>query len=319
MEEEQLNPIQRDIVFNTRLTDVNVDCLELIFKLLTFEDLLNLADSTKELRPTLDLFVTGQLKKKWLMINPSTKMIVLHDGQLESRTPIPWSLCFKLIRCFGHLITKLVILYAQGRNAKLATHIDRYVNEYCADSLLEFELYDSDENTLKTIQKPFKSVETLRFAHCRLGNKLSQLDKWFPNVRCLTFSGRTVLSKIGAKFSGLQELSVELPFQEYGYSKILTELLRPNPNLRSLYLSGIVSIGCLRYIGENIVEVEIDCAITVHDVITFTNKCTALKKFTFILKHGDAGNILKNLLGDGWRIDDNNRIDYFYPKITMER
>ncbi|XP_055306317.1 uncharacterized protein LOC129570651 [Sitodiplosis mosellana] len=268
MEEKlaKLNP--QPIICTTKLTDVNADCLEHIFKHLSLIDLLNVADSNKQLKPAADLVFASQYGKRSMNIDVERKTVDLRGEDTDLLTAkILWSFRFKLLRCFGHLITELKIVHVRShgpsqKDSKCAAEIDRYVNEYCADSLVEIEFENCNASTLDDLKKPFSKVETLYIIGCELGSKLSELDKWFPKVRRLGFlSANELLSGcnyIAVRFLELQHLSLYLPFDEKNSlsKKYFAGLLRLNPNLRSLYISGYFDAEYLQSVSKHLLHLE---------------------------------------------------------------
>ncbi|XP_055326352.1 uncharacterized protein LOC129580197, partial [Sitodiplosis mosellana] len=158
-EEKQAKLILEPIVCITKLTDVNVDCLEHIFSHFSLTDLLNVASSNKQLKPAADLVFASRYGKQSIEINLEFKLVRIFEWNQQ----ILWSFCFKLLRCFGHSITKLKIIYGSSQNATLDVKIDRYVSKYCAKSLVEIELKHCASRTLNDLKKPFSSVESLYF------------------------------------------------------------------------------------------------------------------------------------------------------------
>lgn len=96
-----MNQIQR-----MKLTDLGVDCLERIFRYLPIEDLLNLADSNKQLKNTADLVFLLKYSSKIANIvgiagfqRNDKKMLELGD-LISIANP---KKVFQLLRCFGNL------------------------------------------------------------------------------------------------------------------------------------------------------------------------------------------------------------------------
>ncbi|XP_055306318.1 uncharacterized protein LOC129570652 [Sitodiplosis mosellana] len=243
-----------------KLTDVNTDCLEQIFKRLSLTDLLNVADSNQQLKPAVDLAFRSQFGKRSIKIDMERKIVGFSEKVTDSLTAeIPWSFRFKLLRCFGHLIAKLKITYVREpsqEDSKRAAHIDRYVNEYCAKSLVEIEFNFCQASTLDNLKKPFSTVETLCFVDCRLERKLSELNKWFPKVRCLELlCVKEILDcdETAVHFPDLEHLTLILLFNE---KKYFLELLRLNPHLRILFIGGNIDVQCLQSVSEHLQHLE---------------------------------------------------------------
>lgn len=109
-----------------RLTDMNDDCLEHIFLYLSLEDLLNIADTNKQLKPAAELTFAKRFKRGKLISNyyNSSEIHINGTERVKVRNP------YRLLRCFGHLIPKQTI-----RNRTLL----KYVNQYCSESIIEID------------------------------------------------------------------------------------------------------------------------------------------------------------------------------------
>ncbi|XP_055326238.1 uncharacterized protein LOC129580071 [Sitodiplosis mosellana] len=252
-EEEKLAKLGPDPnLCTTKLTDVNVDCLEHIFKNLRLIDLLNVADSNKQLKPAADLVFASRYGKQWIFIHSRYKSILIERNMCPTTVQIPRSFRLKLLRCFGHLITKLDITHDK--------HMDAYVNEYCADSLVEIKFQRCKASTLDDLRKPFTQVRTLCFDSCKLGSKLSELDKWFPEVRRLEFNhqNESDCNETAVHLPKLRHLSLFLPADEKNHlnKKYFEELLRLNPNIRTLDIGGHFDAKYLQNVSKYLQRLE---------------------------------------------------------------
>ncbi|XP_055306308.1 uncharacterized protein LOC129570643 [Sitodiplosis mosellana] len=257
MEEEEklakLNP--QPIIFTTKLTDVNFDCLEHIFKRLSLTDLLNVAESNKQLKPAADLAFKSQFGNRLIKINLSYKSVQWFE-QNKSTPAIPWSFCFKLLRCFGHLITKLKSIYDESRkyDATLAAEFDRYVNEYCAESLVEIQFRNCKARIMEDLKKPFTNVESVCLAGVRFHNKTSELNAWFPKMRRLNLFAQSD-DTIAVQFPHLQDLSLCLSSVNHDEERF-AELLHSNPNLRALSTNSNIETKYLQCASELLQHLE---------------------------------------------------------------
>ncbi|XP_055306339.1 uncharacterized protein LOC129570670 [Sitodiplosis mosellana] len=281
-------------VYNTRLrcrmkeemklTDVNVDCLENIFKRMRFTDLLSVAESNKQLKPGADLAFKSRYGRRSIEIDLESKSIYFYNMKGRRTTKIRWSLRFKLLRCFGHLMSKLKIAYVRSRDpspedSKRAAHIDRYINKYCAKSMMEIKFEHCEARTLQDLKKPFAAVESVRFVGCELGSKWSELSKWFPKVRYLDFSCENELSnrKKAAHFPDLQELNLYIPRDR---KKHFASLLRLNPNLRTLSISGYFDAKYLQNASEHLQHLKVHSYRDIVNSSNTTIHCPNMKELT---------------------------------------
>lgn len=70
----------------------------------------------------------------------------------------------------------------QDKNPKNTVTISRYINEYCYESLVEFDFQLVDKSPIYSMTKPFKNVENVyltTFWSCQ-GNETLRMNELFP-------------------------------------------------------------------------------------------------------------------------------------------
>lgn len=179
--------------FQTKLTDVNDDCLEKIFMHFDLDDFLNIAHANKELKTGADLAFSRKFGKTQFVINNRT---------LKTS--------FRLLRCYGDFVSDLQIsdLLFQRRLVKVLG----YTNQYCVKSLKEISFFKLPEDVLEmSMEKPLPKLETIRFSCCRLGNEIPKFHTWFPAMRSLTFNQchLTDRTAIETHFPQLEEIYID--------------------------------------------------------------------------------------------------------------
>ncbi|XP_055326381.1 uncharacterized protein LOC129580198, partial [Sitodiplosis mosellana] len=246
-----------------KLTDLNAYYIEH----LSLTDLLNVANSNQQLKPAADLVFMSHFGKRFIKIDVDRMNLGISEKRTYSvTTAIPWSFRLKLLRCFGHLITRLKIAYKHSHepsqeDSKRAAQIDCNVNKYCAESLVEIEFENCAAHTLNDLKKPFSTVESVHFTDCEIGSKLSELDKWFPKVQRLEFYrtiGTSDGNDIAVHFAHLQHLGLYYPPDEKicFNEQYFVELLRLNPNLRSLCIGGCIDAKYLQSVRQHLQHLE---------------------------------------------------------------
>ncbi|XP_055323124.1 uncharacterized protein LOC129578478 [Sitodiplosis mosellana] len=296
----------------TELKD-SIDCLEQIFlrNPLSPSDLLNFAMSDSKLKEAAERAYKSKFGKWLVKINCEEKSVELFDNnnnkkairysrdgigdnynKKTSRNEIKWRYCLTFLRHFGHLISKLEIFYWGMKtlvNLKFAAHLDHYVNEYCAESLLEISLEECDKEAMKDLKKPFTKIKSVRFVCCHLGNELSDINKWFPNVSHLEFSKENRLANcygVEVYLPYLRSFSVYLPFvEETRLSKRnVVEILRANPQIESLYIWGSFGVNYLQEIStflQQLGSLKISAHTMFHNFGRGTAHFKNVKKFEF--------------------------------------
>lgn len=142
-----------------KLTDLNDHCLERIFSYLRLGELLALADINERLKTAAELaFVRNFGRGKLVIWEDGWGPLTVHipDAYFVFNPPEVASLpkpC-RLLRCFGHLISKQDIHVQCKRNEyKLL----KYVNKYCGESTTEIVLR---RESFYYENKPFPNAET---------------------------------------------------------------------------------------------------------------------------------------------------------------
>lgn len=158
----------------TKLTDVNIDCLQHIFNYLNLRDLLTIADANKSLRLAADEIFSRNYRKKTIflriMFARSIDLLEISDQKIEIND-LKRSL--QLIRCFGHLISKLEYDYSIDTFPKRRSEVDAYINEYCAQSLIQIEFFTITEQVFEHLKTSFENVKSVGFNYCTLGKYFS--------------------------------------------------------------------------------------------------------------------------------------------------
>lgn len=199
------------------IIDLNVDCLEKIFSFLNVNDLLNVVDSNKLLKQGAE-FAFKEKKNTKIILDRLKKREIVHyhdwspGGDALCITDLNTSL--QLLRCFGHLIFSLEIVYTDI-SANNRVHLDHYIADYCAATLTEISITKwDDKNTGKPIFKDldifFPNVQIVSLATNEKFNKLLPINKWFPKMISLHVNSK--LKHLGAAIRmnpQLQHLSID--------------------------------------------------------------------------------------------------------------
>ncbi|XP_055303238.1 uncharacterized protein LOC129568921 [Sitodiplosis mosellana] len=274
-----------------KITDLNNDCLEVIFNHLEFNDLFNVADSNKLLTSA-----AGRVYwKKYRKMPVDLYTCYTTDECFKIRAHCIWvydrTAALKFLRYFGHIITKLRITCFSIKNPYLA-ELHRYVFEYCSETLIQISFCYMIACAFFPIEKSFPNVESVSFRYCMVDENLSQLNKWFPNVRRLTFGYFVKLDNrkcIEKYFPHLQSLSIErfCPQNQFGFEEQnAMEALRLNPNLQHLKLKNF-DTKFLRKASEYMKRVEsLEITIRRSD-INHRGSSIRLEKVKRLVIHGD--------------------------------
>lgn len=221
----------------TKITGLNNDCLEHVFRFLTLGDLLNVVDSNAHLNKAAGLVFTS---KKY-----SNKLVAFSDDRFGSniifeKSNAIWIFGFRdslrFLRCFGPFLLRVSLDFSFKRKSN---YISQYVNEYCADFLLLEIIFKKGLVGWKNIQKSFQSVETVRIT-TYFSRNFSQLIDWFPKMRTLEISGylcENAWTSISRHFPHLQNLITNNCTGGYkDNEKNFLHFLSLNSNLHRLHI-----------------------------------------------------------------------------------
>lgn len=151
-------------------------------------------------------------------------------------------MAFKILRNFGHLIPNLhvqfYLFYAVEKNVGPMTMktFENYLEQYCAESLVELSFEHSCYTLFEGIEKQFTCLKTLHANICTFGEKLP-FNKLFPNLQNLELGWNCYrnTTAIRVHFPVLKNLwfydhmyfNSDLKFQK----EDIEELLKLNPQL----------------------------------------------------------------------------------------
>lgn len=171
------------------ITNINYDCLERISDFLDLENLLNLADTCKRLQIAAAAKFDNDHGngKVYLNLMVYVAGIKLRKLGIYDFIQVEGSrFCFPFLRCFGAKISKLMVDYG-GRHKRVAqnAHLERYIDQYCAVTLMSITFLNKWISSNEFYSKPFKNVTKVEIKTSKAENQLLYLARWFPNLRHL--------------------------------------------------------------------------------------------------------------------------------------
>lgn len=239
----------------TKITDINQYCLELIFINLNLEDLLNVADANKYLKFATYVPFARKYAGKLVKIvrmegnyltrpHPDLRHLRVLDEEISIEG---LKAIYQMIRCFGEMITDLDFEFQfwLGTN-QIKTFLNylrilHYINEFGAESLRKLSLEYAI--SFEYFKKPFVNVEDLTIEKCILRKKC--LSRAFPKLRRLKLPNYNYqrvtdvhtdrsYSVISDYFPNLHHLELG-GFGSYTFRRKVgvINILRLNPHLRS--------------------------------------------------------------------------------------
>lgn len=267
------------------VAEMNADCWFLTLDHLNIIDLLNLSQTSQQfsaltayvfqgkfanhdieimrdhstsdisIKTLFDKFIEN-LFEPYIPQNIDTRMWSLDENSFEL---YDFELILNLLKQFGYLIQKLKI-----KTNNLLPHrsevINRSINEYCSNSLVQLDLGFLRENSLEQFTKPFNALEefTGSVDTLKIGHKTQPLNQLFPNLRRLNLFLKSEIdySFIECAFPHLEHLSVRsLYSSRLTAEKSFENLLRKNLQIRSIEAS-IFQPNLIKFIHEVVPNIE---------------------------------------------------------------
>lgn len=167
------------------MENICYELLDRIFDYLELEDLLNLAGTSRRLQSAAAAKFGIKFGDKYIWFFKSDILetnrapgVYVNSDQIDV---IGLKFSFRFLRCFGAKISNLEDPFSYIRN----DHFDRYVNQYCADTLINITSYYEGTFPVERCPRPFKKVQKIQISDANLGNQLTNFMKLFPNLRHL--------------------------------------------------------------------------------------------------------------------------------------
>lgn len=213
------------------ITGMCYEILEQIFDSLDLESLFNVAVTSKRLQIAAAAKFGDDHGDKhiWMFNQSGLPLGISKDVSKDQIIVYGLKYCLPFLRCFGAKILSLEVDYIDTAN----DYLDRYLNQYCANSLTNIKFWYKRAFSLENFAKPFKCVEKVEIGFCNLENQLPNFVNWFPELRHLKiFSARISDCVSAVSFLHPKDLVISNFFQ----NDIAANLLHANPQLHSLEL-----------------------------------------------------------------------------------
>lgn len=246
--------------FQTKLTDVNDDCLEMIFMHLDFDDFINIVHTSRLLKPAAQ---TAFALKRAFNLNILSKSRGYHKLKISDCNVTVQDLktSLRFLRCFGHTISKLSVGGTPGIMRLNGFKMIHHVNEYCLNSLVETTFRCLPAGAFQDLKHPLIKVESVTFQNSELDQKSKQLIQWFPQMNTLQLDNiQTHHDCIEVNIPGLQHLTVK-GRETYSADRVMN-VIRLNPQLLSLHLDVHEWVKVVKYANQvqlGLVNLRIDC------------------------------------------------------------
>lgn len=230
------------------IIDLNEYCLDAILEYLDLTSLVQVAVANASLRDVARSLYRRRFSMKLVRIEFPVESINDCSISEQSSAVIINNLrtCLQFVRCFGAMTRRLYVNYSLS-NYKRNEYVDRYINEYCAETLSHITIEDKPNFSVEVFTKPFVNVESVCILNAGLETNVSKLVEWFPNMRRLRLASIHLEDVVcPASFRHLEDLYIEISNrdQRYGFSnRTATDFVRQNPQLRIITIRILDRLG----------------------------------------------------------------------------
>lgn len=226
-----------------KLTDINDDCLEHIFLYLSIKDLVNIAYTSKQLKPAAELAFSRNFGMKEMKIGESWKsrgrgsVYIYEYKQRFSRDQF-----YRFMYSFGHLMLKVEL-------SRFTKSLMKDVNQFCCKSITDLKLVAMDLHRMK---EPFHAAETVFLYNVTTNWFCNPLNKLFPNARTLNIEfGHIWPMQIRGRLAHLNQLNLS-----FGSLLLHANMMRMNPQVQRLRLCGTPCAKYLRSASKHLKFLE---------------------------------------------------------------
>lgn len=228
-----------------KVTDLNDDCLEDIFRHLDITQLTNVANSHPRFVNAARMVYKVKNSNKTLCIRDSGNTITLTDD----------ANCFEEVRAtptvflqnFGHLTKSLQLDYYSEdgyysgdiSNEHHWREIEDLVFKYCRKTLITLKLKHCSNDVMEEIRGEFENVERLTIVNCTFSNRNAiRFSKWFPKITRLKLKEVYIdeTNAFNGKFRSLEKLIIFLDDVDDEYYSIC-DILRSNRHIKHLSIN----------------------------------------------------------------------------------
>lgn len=234
-----------DDLQRTRFTDMNEDCMLMVFYELCFGDLLN----TAQINSQFSQMAAYVFKRKYSMHRISmcdnfgmTKTGPTHIERSAEIFLDDYETVVNTFKYFGASILRVDLIYSSFRHYRTDL-IGELIANYSSESLREVKMSYCTANTLEFISKPLVNVNIVQFADDfhGFGNESLVISDLFPSVEFLYLDGHfTTTDYFNTSMPQLRHLLIRVAistqynaFNSYGKFE---SLIAKNKQIRSIAL-----------------------------------------------------------------------------------
>lgn len=135
------------------------------------------------------------------------------------------------------------------------TKILSKINKYCSKTLTSFSVEGERSEIYKKPKNPYQNIEEVSINSVMMGMRLSKLNNIFPKMRRLDLLYANIYDDICSmhfiKFNQLEHLGIT-----YWSDELTEEIIRLNPQLKSISMSGNYGAELWKYISKQLKQLK---------------------------------------------------------------
>lgn len=237
-EQSTLSSLSDEATAKIKITDLNFDCLEVIFQNLNQNDLLNVAQANTHLVEVAN-YVARHQSDKIVHICDRQRFPKMDRQPTDLRLlPTSYNRIFfrsenarAVMPLIGGGIKKLFVDF---RNIKEPEKLMESIERQCGNTLVSMELHGLQSSFV--LRKSFPKIENVVFVNSSLNEDLLQFKKWFPAMKSLKLSKITVNDSklLVLHYPFLVDLTVDIDRLGIFTLPDFKTLLQLNPQIQKL-------------------------------------------------------------------------------------
>lgn len=253
--------LSAETMSQTKIVDIDNDCLERVFEQLELRDLVYVAEANKNLGVAAATVFKRKLKKRTVIIDYNFYIeIVIYDDAVCIHNSL---LAVQMIRRFGQSISAIKIKLSTNETfmrGKFFIH----VNEYCHKTLNTLLTCGRFSGTFSAAKYPFESVTEFSSTEGIVGDGCEHFNRLFPCLRRLKVVDNIIVDwkYISNTFPNMNAFTFKdhaiLP--QNATEDFLKTIVTLNPQLEFFKLIGYYDPNIWRFINAKLTNLKSICA-----------------------------------------------------------
>lgn len=247
------NPLNKSVANSPKVTfdDINYDCQLLVLENLDIETLIRVSILKRSYQQLALRIFRQRYKFERVVIDLFDQNVTMESNTLHMGS----ELGEYTLRGFSKLIENLQIRSNSTPPSEMVNKFGNLINEYCSETLIDFDINLENKDFLNVMKKPFKRVKNLQILKMNFDESSMnlELDELFPELWSLNLTLGNELNNaaIDREFVNLINLSVN---SEMSFN--LSRIFKKNPQIRKLTLRQLTSTAIFETVNRLLPHLE---------------------------------------------------------------